>query len=96
MDREEFFQLLSFLEMSEYRQEIIQVLAERNRPQTPTSLADATGIHRDHVSRHLAKLKEEDLVAIINPDARMYRYYELTSKGREFVEQLVKHGYLAE
>lgn len=96
MEREEFYNFLSFLQMSDYRQQILETLHRSPSPQTPTKIATTTGIHRDHVSRHLTKLKEKDLVTVLNPDAQMHRYYELTEKGEEFVERLVEEGYLEE
>ncbi len=94
MDKEEFFSLLSFLQMSEYRQKIIKVLSQADRPMTPTDISEETEIHRDHVSRHLGKLKEKELVSVLNPDSRMHRYYKLTETGEELTEQMIEEGYL--
>lgn len=86
MDDDEFYQLLSFIRLSKYRQNIIQHFHETGGPDTPTDIAKATGINVTHVNHHLIKMKNHGLVTVINPDAPRHRYYRLTKKGRELVD----------
>lgn len=95
MDDDEFYQLLSFIRLSEYRQNILQHFQETGAPDTPKDISRATDISLTHVSRHLIKLKERNLVTVVNPDAPRHRYYKLTEKGRELVERLEATGYLS-
>ncbi|MDY6778936.1 MAG: ArsR family transcriptional regulator [Candidatus Nanohaloarchaea archaeon] len=87
MEQDELYQLLSFLKMSPYRQQIMQTLFDASEPKTPTELAESTGIHRDHISRHLAKLRQRGLVRVLNPDAPMHRFYILTEKGTKIMDR---------
>lgn len=96
MDDDEFYQLLSFLRLSLYRQTIIQEFHDHGGPKTPKDIAKATDINLTHVSHHLIKLKDKNLVTVVNPEAPRHRYYRLTKKGQEFVNRVVDHGYLTE
>lgn len=88
MDEEEKYKLLSFIRRSEHRKKILKFLEQQEEAQTPTDIAEEQGIHRNHVSNQLGKLKERDLVEIINPDAAHHRYYKITEKGEELAGKL--------
>lgn len=96
MDDDEFYRLLSFIRLSSYRQNILKHFHEQGGPRTPTDIATATGINVTHVSHHLIKMKEHDLVTVINPDAPRHRYYRLTEKGQRFVDKMADKCYLSE
>lgn len=91
---DEFYQLLSFIRLSSYRQTIIQHFNETGGPKTPKGIAKATDINLTHVSHHLIKLKEHEIVTVINPNAPRHRYYRLTMKGRELVAKLADIDFL--
>lgn len=94
MERNKLYEMVSFVTLSDYRIQIMEALYATQRPQTPTELADETDIKRDYISRHLTKLKEKDLVELLNPDAHMNRYYELTEKGTELMEAMKEEGFI--
>lgn len=93
MDDDEFYQLLSFIRLSPYRRTIIEDFHETGGPKTPKDIAKTTDINLTHVSHHLIKLKEHELVTVINPNAPRHRYYRLTVKGRKFVKRLEETGF---
>lgn len=82
MDEDELYSLLSFLRSSEHRRKILGFLVEKSEPQTPTDIKEAIGIDRPHVSNRLGDLKEKGLVEVVNPDAKRFRYYRVTDKGK--------------
>jgi len=88
MDEEELYSLISFIEMSEHRTKITEFLQEQDEPKTPTDIARSTEIHRNHVSNQLNRMKEKDLVKVLNPDSPRNRYYRLTEKGEQILSEL--------
>lgn len=88
MDEEELYQILSFVRRSEHRTKILKFLDEQEDAKTPTDIAETQSVHRNHVSNQLGKLKEKDLVIVINPDAAHHRYYQITEKGEEIADKL--------
>lgn len=55
---------------------------------TPTDLAEELDTHIQTISRALVELVERELVNCLTPDAKKYRYYEITEKGRDVMELL--------
>jgi DNA-binding transcriptional regulator GbsR (MarR family) len=57
-------------------------------PRTPSQLAIATGIHRNHVSQSLKELEEVKVVYCLTPELRKGRLFGLTELGKEIANRL--------
>lgn len=76
---------------SEYRQRVLHAL--RDRPRTPTQIANRISKHQSHVSKTLQELDEMGLVECLNPDAKKGRLYHLTENGEQIHARLGEEGY---
>jgi DNA-binding MarR family transcriptional regulator len=90
MDETELYRLLSFVQRSSQRVAIVRYLYTQEGPQTPSTIAQATSIHRNHVSNQLTNLLSHELVKILNPEAPFYRYYRLTDTGQTVAKELIE------
>lgn len=79
---------------SEYRQQVLHSL--RDRPKTPTQIADEIEKHQSHVSKTLREIVEFDLAECLNPNAKKGRLYDLTERGKSVHSQLEEEGYFEE
>lgn len=77
---EKFFELVSFIKASKYRQDILKYLYYDIK--TPLELGQDLGIRTNHISNLLADLRHKDLVICITPNVKKGRLYKLTEKGR--------------
>ncbi|MDR0911331.1 MAG: ArsR family transcriptional regulator [Methanobrevibacter sp.] len=82
----EIIELLSFVEISQNRSKILKSL--NDGALFPSKIAKNTDIRINQVSTTLKELKEKELVVLLNPDAKIGRYYELTDKGKEIAKRL--------
>ncbi len=88
---EEDWLILSKVKRSTYRRQILAYLHEVDEPRTPSEIASRIEISRNHVSRALNEMREEDdanLVTVLNPDAPYDRLYKITDRGRKIVEKI--------
>lgn len=88
---EEDWLILSKVKRSTYRRQILEYLHNVDEPRTPSAIASKIGISRNHVSRALTEMREEDdanLVEILNPDAPYDRLYKITDRGRKIIEKI--------
>nr|WP_156184177.1 winged helix-turn-helix domain-containing protein [Halostagnicola sp. A56] len=68
---------------SKYRSRALEQLAGTVRA-TPKEIADSVNVHRSHISRALAELREKDVVELRVPEGRTVgRYYGLTERGKK-------------
>ena len=81
------WELYSFVVRSERRKSIILSL---EKPKTPTEIAKEIKASTPHVSRSLKEFVEKGLVRCLTPKAKVGRVYELTEKGKEIREEVVK------
>lgn len=59
-------------------------------PKTPTELSKGIGKHRSAISRSLIDLESRGLVKCLTPDEKVFRYYEITQKGKKVLEMIGK------
>ena len=76
---------LSFLLRSPLRRKILNALLEE--PKAPVQVAGETGIGKSNVSTKLGELKEKDMVEVVNPEDRKWRFYKITEHGKEILEE---------
>ena len=78
---------ISFILRGKHRQEILKRL---DKPKTPTNLKDETNLHFNTISRALIELEKEGFVKCLTPKQKLYRFYELTPKGKKILQELNK------
>jgi len=79
-------QLISFVARSKRRLDVLRLLKDQEKSQV--SIMKGTGMYKTHTSRTLKELSEKKLILCKNPEDREYRFYKITSKGREILEQV--------
>lgn len=77
---------LEFVKRSQYRQRVLTSLEDDVL--MPKQIAERSDIKVNHVSKVLSELKSNELIELLNPEARKGRLYRLTSVGEEIVEKL--------
>lgn len=77
----------SYVFSSSYRVKTVKVLKD-GEIETPTNIAEVSGIRRNHISKVLGELKQNGVVECINEDYRKGRLYRLTEAGEEIADNL--------
>lgn len=71
--------------------QIMEMLAEQ--PNTPSKMAERTGIEIAHISRTLTQLREKDLVELmVEEERKKGRLYKLSEKGDGVWENAEPHA----
>ncbi len=70
---------------SEVRKKIMNALSKK--PLTPSQIAEETELNLSQVSRNLKKLREKELVELINPEDKKGRLYRLKEDGEWIIEK---------
>ena len=78
--------ILIFFARSKLRLEVLKEL--NKKPQIASFLASRLKKHREVISRIFLDLKEMGLAECSNPESPHFRYYEITKKGRDILEEL--------
>jgi DNA-binding MarR family transcriptional regulator len=86
MEEEELYQLKSYIERSKNRKKILDLLANKNEPMTPSQIAEELEVHRTTISKRVVDMADKDLVKVLNPEDNRNRYYTLTEKGSELID----------
>ena len=76
---------ISFIHRGKHRKEVLEHL---DRPKTPTQLKEELKIHFNIISKTLIELESNNFVKCLNPDQKMARFYEITQKGRDVLEEV--------
>ena len=79
------YKTLSFFKRGKRRQAI---LASVKEPKTPKEIALNCKISISNVSNAFAELMKDKYVECINPEAHTYKYFCLTSKGKNALKLL--------
>ncbi|MGL6299102.1 MAG: winged helix-turn-helix domain-containing protein [Methanobacteriaceae archaeon] len=82
----EDIELLAYIEISEHRAKILKIL--NKKMMFPSKIAKQMDLRTNEVSRLLKGLKEKELVVCINEEAKVGRFYKITDKGKEIIENL--------
>jgi len=77
----------SYVEVSDYRKKTVNVL-KNGEVETPTRIAEESGIRRNHISKVLGELKKAGIAECINEEYRKGRLYRLTNLGEEIAKNL--------
>jgi predicted transcriptional regulator len=84
------FNLISFVVRSKKRIALLKSLAS---PKTPTQLAKELNVHRSAISRDLLKLASRGLVKCLTPKEKVFRFYQINSKGQKILQEVEKFAY---
>lgn len=76
---------MSFLLRSPLRRKILNALLDE--PMAPVQIAEETEIDKSNVSTKLGELKEREMVNVVNPEDRKWRFYQITDYGRKMLEE---------
>lgn len=77
--------LISFIARGKRRLEILELLKENERSQA--ELMKKTEMYKGHTSRTLKELSDKKLIKCMNPEDRAFRFYKITKKGRDILEE---------
>lgn len=80
--------VISFIARSKRRLEVLKLLGENERSQA--ELMKITKMYKAHTSRTLKELSEKKLVLCKNPEDRAFRFYKITKKGKDLLEDAKK------
>lgn len=70
------------------RLRIMETLASSAKPLTPKEISKLSDIGLSNVSTKLIELKKKKLIVCLNPEAKKFRLYTLTSSGRKIFEKV--------
>lgn len=85
MEEKELYRLKAFLKRSKIRKKTLELLYEE-QPMTPTEMAAELEMQQPNLSNRLKDLREEELVEVLNPEDNRDRFYKITAKGRELLD----------
>jgi predicted transcriptional regulator len=83
---DEFIELISFVQMSSYREKILFALIDKLR--TPSKISKSTNIKMSHISTVLKELTDKNLIKCLNPQKRQGRLYTATDKGKDVLKYI--------
>ena len=86
MNNEDFFYLVGFVKVSQYRMETLKSIGLELK--MPSEIARETNLRTSQVSRVLGDLKKENLVFCVNENVRKGRLYKCTPLGLEVLEYI--------
>ena len=78
----------SYILGSKLSKKILECLNSSKEPLAPLQISKLTGIARSNISTKLGQLNKRNLVKCINPKARKWRFYTITSKGKEVLKKI--------
>ena len=82
---EEDYELISFIQGSR-RKAVLSCLKEK--PKIPKKISEECKISISNVSNTLPELVNKKLIICKNPKSRIFKYYEITPKGKELLKKV--------
>lgn len=83
---DETLKIYGYVISSSYRVNTLKALMKK--PKFPSQIARDGGMKPNHISTILRQLQDQDLVEIVNPEAKKGRFYRLTELGEEIAGEL--------
>lgn len=83
----ENYELISFIHGSR-RRAVLNSL--KDGPKIPKQIAEECKISISNVSNTISELNKKSLIICKNPKSKVYRYYEITQRGKEILKQILK------
>lgn len=78
--------IISYIARSKRRLEILNILKTNEKSQV--EIMKLTKMYKAHTSRTLKELSEKELIHCINPEDRMFKFYKITKKGKEILNDI--------
>ena len=78
--------IISLLLRSENRIKVLKSL--KNGYKIPSVISKEIGDNSNHVSKYLKTLKDAELVECLNEDDKRYRFYNITDKGKYYLDKV--------
>ncbi len=79
---------VSFVLGSKLCKKILECLNDSEKPLAPLQISKKCNIARSNVSTKLGQLSKKKLVKCINSKARKWRFYKITTKGRNVLKDV--------
>lgn len=79
---------VSFILGSPLCKKILETLLASDKPLAPIQISRKTNIAQSNISTKMKPLVKRGLVKCINPEARKWRFYTATSKGRSVFKEI--------
>ena len=83
--------VISFLARSKKRVQILKSISQT--PKIPSIIGKEIGDSSHHVSKYLTSLKNRDLVVCLNEEDKRFRFYNITAKGKYYLEIIENKKY---
>jgi predicted transcriptional regulator len=77
-----------FLIRSSISRKILECLEKHDKPLSPKQIAKETNVARDNISTRILWLTKRGLVKCINPEAKQWRFYAITDKGKKSLKEV--------
>jgi predicted transcriptional regulator len=81
-------EILSKLLHGKNRIKILNSIKEKEK--VSSEIEEDTKLYKSHISKYLNELKEMELVYCLNPNVRNYKFYKITTKGKNFLKEAEK------
>jgi len=78
---------VSFILRSRLAKKILKASESSKEPLAPKQISQKTNMARSNVSTKLGYLLKRDLVKCVNPEAKKWRFYEITNKGMKVLKK---------
>lgn len=79
----EDYELLSFIQGSR-RKAVLSCL--KDKPKIPRQIAEECKISISNVSNTIPELMNKNLIICKNPKSRIFKYYEITKRGKDLLK----------
>ncbi len=81
---------ISYIVRNKNRKAVFEALVA---PKIPTELSRELKINRGFVSNLLIELLERKMIVCLSPNEKRYRFYGLTTKGKNLLKRMKKLNY---
>lgn len=81
--------LIGFVARAKRRKETLDLLSKNAQLSQP-EIMRALKQYKSHNSKTLKELSDEGLVVCINPEDRSFKFYKITSKGKDILKEAIK------
>ena len=86
------YKIISFLIRGKRRRNVLFAL---QKPRMPKQISDECKISLSNVSIALSELTKKGLIKCITPNDKLFRFYEITGKGKIAIENLEGYNRLS-
>jgi len=77
---------IAFIARGIRRKEVLELLKKGRLSQS--AIMKKTGMYKGHTSRTLKEMTTQKLIICENPEDRSFRFYKISKKGRDVLEEV--------